>query len=315
MHSIELSAAAGFDFCELDVWLTSDSVPVVVHNATINATYRSKRGYEPLSDPITVNENTFADLRKNYIGIADDPVYRTEIPTLEECLTLTKSLGIIPMIHPKNHDNVSVSAIMAVCDKIMGLLGYYIVAENDACMFAVARDPEQPVMPVITSKADIDHWKHFPNAIIAIRRAPDYYELVDYAHEHAHLVETTLNDDVRVELVADVINYDYLTPGRFDLCTEVSDRQLPFQRLKQGETLTLTDSRVMYYGTAEVSFTLNGSVQLTICGHTYTLHTDAPTAYRVPMAAYNCMPSVTLHALGDAEICNMRLRVGEHLSK
>ena len=312
LRSIALAQAAGFDFCELDIWLTSDGVPVAVHNPTLNATYCTANEYTVPDAPVSVTEHTAAYLREHYIGRASDPAHRKVIPLLSECLALAKSLGIVPMIHPKSYDDASVDVIMDVCDAVMGAHNYYIVAENAACAHALQRDPMQPIMPVITDIAGIDYWTSFPNVIIAIRRAQDYAELTACTHQKNYPIETTLNDDIRASLTADVINYDYLSPGRFERYENITDYRLPAQTMKAGDTLQLTDNRTVSYGTAEISFTFCGDGVLEVCGRRFQLKADVPTAYRAPVLVSERIADAMLCAASDAEVSEIHMRVGEH---
>ncbi len=312
LRSIRCAAAAGFDFCELDIWLTSDGIPVAVHNPTMNATYRRKTDYEELPAEYAVTEHTLAELRETCIGKADDPSHRDVVPTLRECVSLAKSLGILPMIHPKSHDPASVEIMMNICDDILGPRNYCIVAENSACNFALARDPEQPCMPVIVDKEGADHYTQFPNTIIAIRRKPYYSELVEYTHSKNHPVETTINDDVRNPLPPDIINYDYLTPGRFEKYRLIGEYILADRKLTDSETVSLFDETHIYYGTSEATFTLCGSAELNISGRVFQLNASSPTAYRAPVIIYNSNTKVALRASGEAEISSFKLRIGEH---
>lgn len=312
LRSIRCAAAAGFDFCELDIWLTADGIPVAVHNPTLNATYRRRTDYGELPEDYGVAEHTLSELRETCIGRADDPLHREEIPTLRECITLAKSLGIVPMIHPKHHDPASAAVMMDICDEVLGARNYCIVAENTACDYALSRDPEQPCMPVITDKAGADHYTSFPNTIIAIRRKPYYAELVEYTHAKSHPVETTINDDIRDPLPPDIINYDYLSPGRFERYRMVAEHQHTGKKLNAGDTFTLSYTNPVYYGTAEVIFTLCGEAELTVSGRTFALRAPEPTAYRAPVILYNSPVGITLRAVRETEFTDLRLRVGEH---
>jgi len=312
LRSVNLAAAAGFDYCELDIHFTSDGIPVAIHNRSLNETYRKIKDYAKPEEEIYVGEHTLAKLRENYIGRSVHPEHREGIPTLEECLVLAKKLEIIPMIHPKLVDAASVNAVMDVCDAVMGAGNYVIVAENTACEHAVGRDPNQPIMPVITDMSGIDYWSSFPNSIIAIRSSPDYEALVSYAHKMKHPVETTLNRDIRAHLLADVINYDYLSPGRFELYENITEYSLPAQDLKKGDILTLTDNRTVSYGTAELCFTLCGEAELTVCSQKYSIEASEPTEYRAPVLIFEKKADVVLIAVSDTKIIDMRLRVGEH---
>ncbi|NQW16628.1 MAG: hypothetical protein HQ478_04000 [Chloroflexi bacterium] len=76
--SFDLAIEKGFDNVELDVQLTSDGVPVVIHDATLD---RTTDGTGPVS------EISLADIRRLDAGGWKDPAFKGErIRTLEEVL-------------------------------------------------------------------------------------------------------------------------------------------------------------------------------------------------------------------------------------
>lgn len=311
LRSIECAAAAGFDFVELDVWITSDGIPVILHNREINATYRKKDNYEPITETVNVCEKTYTKLCEGYIGKADDESDRAIIPTLSEALLLCKKLGIIPMIHPKAHDPASTSRIMDVSNAAIGELQYYIVSANDACDYALARNPDHPCMVIVTDKNGIDKYASYPNVIIAIRRGADYEELVSYAHEKGHQVETTLNDDAHFDHIADVINYDYRSPGKFEKYEDVISKSFEDRALAAGEKFCFSGQE-MHFGTVEASFRMQGKAILTVCGRESTLEAENMTDFRAAVLVYCQEASVSISAQNDVQLENLKIRTGKH---
>lgn len=311
LRSIECAAAAGFDFVELDVWITSDGIPVVLHNREINATYRQKSNYAPITETVNACERTYLELCEGYIGKADNESDRAIIPTLSEALLLCKKLGIIPMIHPKAHDPASTARIMDVSDAAIGELQYYIVSANDACDYALARNSDHPCMVIATDKNSIDKYASYTNVIIAIRRGADYVELVSYAHEKGHQVETTLNDDVHSDHIADVINYDYRSPGRFEKYKDVISESFDDRTLAAREEFCFCGQK-MYFGTVEASFRMQGKATLTICGREFTLDAEDMTDFRAAVFVYCQEASVSICAQNDVQLKNLKIRTGKH---
>jgi glycerophosphoryl diester phosphodiesterase len=81
MAAFEAALTAGADGVELDVHLTADGIPVVIHNGSVDAT-TDGRGM--------VNDLTLAEIRRLDAGVhfGSDGAFRDErIPTLEEVLS------------------------------------------------------------------------------------------------------------------------------------------------------------------------------------------------------------------------------------
>lgn len=92
------SALHGFDFVECDVRLTSDGVPVLLHDATINRTARNADGTE-ISDTINIAGITYAQALEYDFGIYMGSQYAGEkIATLDELLTLCRNTGMRPYV-------------------------------------------------------------------------------------------------------------------------------------------------------------------------------------------------------------------------
>lgn len=86
LASIREAARQGAAWIELDVMLTRDGVPVIIHDDTLDRT-TSGTGPVPSLD--------LADLRRLDAGSWFDPRFAGEpVPTLEEALELARSLGL-----------------------------------------------------------------------------------------------------------------------------------------------------------------------------------------------------------------------------
>ena len=92
---------AGFLVAETDVDWTSDGVPVLLHDPSINRTARNPDGTE-IEETIWIRDITYAQALEYDFGIRDGEQFAgTKIPTFEEFIALCKKLGIIPIIELK----------------------------------------------------------------------------------------------------------------------------------------------------------------------------------------------------------------------
>ena len=89
----------GYRAIECDAHFTSDSVLIIMHDATINRTMRLRDGYTPIPTPVRYADHTYRDLCEHYVLASSDPALRAPIPTLEEELLECRRQGIVPMLH------------------------------------------------------------------------------------------------------------------------------------------------------------------------------------------------------------------------
>ena len=99
LAGIAEAARLGYEGIELDVQYTKDKKMVVLHDKTLNRTFRAKRKYAELIEDVRLKELEFNQLRKDYVMACAAPELRTPIPTLEEMLLECKRHNIIPMLH------------------------------------------------------------------------------------------------------------------------------------------------------------------------------------------------------------------------
>lgn len=98
IHAFRAAVTNGFDFIESDLRFTSDGVPVLLHDASINRTARNADGTE-IPTTINIADITYAQVQTYDFGVSAGPEYAgTKIPTLYEFLYFCRDTGIFPYI-------------------------------------------------------------------------------------------------------------------------------------------------------------------------------------------------------------------------
>ena len=101
MPAFKAAAQAGFLVVETDVDWTSDGVPVLIHDSTINRTARNADGTE-ISSTISIRDITYAQALEYDFGIWKGEEFAgTKIPTFDEFILFCKRAGICPQIELK----------------------------------------------------------------------------------------------------------------------------------------------------------------------------------------------------------------------
>lgn len=96
--AFKLSRAKGFKYIETDVRFTSDDVPVLIHDATINRTARNVDG-TAISGTINIADITYEQALTYDFGIWKSLEYAgTKIPTLAELMKLCRDNGLTPRV-------------------------------------------------------------------------------------------------------------------------------------------------------------------------------------------------------------------------
>ena len=115
-----LSAQHGFKFVETDVNFTSDDVPVLLHDTTINRTARNADGTE-LSSDVAIQDITYSQALEYDFGIWKGSQYAgTKIPKFEDFIILCKQLGLHPYIELKNdvpYTEAQIQSVIAIVNK------------------------------------------------------------------------------------------------------------------------------------------------------------------------------------------------------
>ena len=123
--AFKLSKTNGFDMVETDVLFTSDNIPVLLHDTTINRTGRNADG-TTIETTISIKDITYEQALEYDFGVWKSQTYAgTKIPTLEEFLILCKNLAMHPYIEIKNDGSYSNEQIQIITDLVedCGMLG------------------------------------------------------------------------------------------------------------------------------------------------------------------------------------------------
>lgn len=106
-----LSKKKGFNYVETDICFTSDNVPVLLHDSTIDRTSNGSGN---------INELTYAQVREYDFGSWKSAAYAgTKIPSLAEFLYLCKSIMLHPYIELKGGANTYTQAqIQQIVDMV-----------------------------------------------------------------------------------------------------------------------------------------------------------------------------------------------------
>ena len=102
LPAFQMSADLGYKYVETDVLFTSDGVPVLMHDASINRTARNPDG-TALSSTVNIADITYEEALEYDYGIWKAPKYAgTPIPTFAQFMALCKRTGLHPYIELKN---------------------------------------------------------------------------------------------------------------------------------------------------------------------------------------------------------------------
>lgn len=107
----------GFDAVEIDVNFTSDHVPIVLHDTSINRTARNSDGTE-IGSTINIRSITYAQAQTYDFGIAYGSRYAgTKIPTFAEMVEVARNLGLEMMVEIKNGTTEEIELLAPIADK------------------------------------------------------------------------------------------------------------------------------------------------------------------------------------------------------
>lgn len=116
LPAYKLSKKNGFKYVECDVSMTSDRVPVLLHDNTINRTARNADGTE-ISGDISIGSITYEQALQYDFGIYKGSQYAgTKIPTFEQFITLCRNLGLHPYIELKDGGGYTETEIQNLID-------------------------------------------------------------------------------------------------------------------------------------------------------------------------------------------------------
>ena len=151
LPAFKLSKTHGFDYVETDVRFTSDGIPVLLHDASINRTARNSDGTE-ISGTINIADITYEDALDYDFGVYKSSSYEgTLIPTFEEFLSLCRKIGLKCYVELKAGTEQQVQGLITIAKKYGMLnnitwignntyLGYIKSQKSDARLGLVVTD-------------------------------------------------------------------------------------------------------------------------------------------------------------------------------
>lgn len=148
LPAIAAALAGGFDYVEVDVALTADRHPVLLHDATVD---RTTDGSGPLAQ-LTLDEVRALDAGSWF----DERFAGTRVPTLDELLDLLTTTGGRAMIELKGKwDAASVAGLVSDVST-RGLDRRVIVSSFDARTLALLREASAviPILAILKESPD-----------------------------------------------------------------------------------------------------------------------------------------------------------------
>lgn len=113
-YSMVKAAMVGFDGVEIDVNFTSDHIPIVLHDNTINRTARNADGTEIVGN-IDIRSITYAQALEYDFGIAYGEQYAgLKLPTFEEIVEVVRNLGLELFVEIKNGTEAEIQSLYPI---------------------------------------------------------------------------------------------------------------------------------------------------------------------------------------------------------
>lgn len=222
LEAIRLAQRAGFQAIETDVRMTSDDSLVVMHDATLNRTCLRSDGSE-LTEPTEIKNLSWKELQDNFVVKADNPAYRSKIPSLRTYLRECKKAGLLPFIEPKLVDSTGnhYRDIIRIADEIYGPDNYIITSNNRAndIIRHVVKDKDVKLMGILY-QTTYDKIQNLGNCIMAISatkfKPEEYARLHQKAHSDGLLSESHADKFQHFDMIngspVDYVSTDMLVP-------------------------------------------------------------------------------------------------------
>lgn len=119
--ALEQGYANGFKFLELDIQFTSDGIPVILHDTTINRTGRNADGSD-ISGTINIGDITYAESQEYDFGIYCGAEYAgTKLPKLEDVLLWAKKHGCCIECDISGTENMNASKATVLYNTVKNL--------------------------------------------------------------------------------------------------------------------------------------------------------------------------------------------------
>jgi len=187
----------GVDFLEVDLRMTKDGIPVLIHNDTVDSTTDGQG---------EVNTFTLAEIKKlNVRSIANPEFAGTRIPTLEEALALVTSLGGKLLLDIKSSDDLDCEKVVRLVERYNAVKDVVVGARSveDVKLFR-SLNPNIRILGFIGSARDIKKFVAAGADIIRLwlKWILSYPQLIDRVHQCGKPVWVTAGTAGREELAA-----------------------------------------------------------------------------------------------------------------
>ena len=133
LSAFRVSAVKGFHYVGADLHFTSDGVPVILHDVTLNRTARNA-DKSKLKEYVDIEKITYAESQKYDVGLYCGEFWRGEkIPTFEEFIKLCAKLDLEPNLHLKSSIDMTYDRLAGLVDivKRNGMQGRVVWAADD----------------------------------------------------------------------------------------------------------------------------------------------------------------------------------------
>ena len=307
---VKMAAQYGYPAIECDVKYTLDSVMVIMHDGTINRTMRNAADYSKIEEPVKVSETTFEELRTKYVLESTDPALRVPIPTFKEELEACKEYGIVPMLHSAVVESYELAhemlddkfiAFSAEEEKVSQARNY------SSCLILLDPGRDEASSTIerlgkIGGLCGMSTMKYDMLDAAYIQAVKDAgYEVQASIFPSPH-EQRALMDGVTIEL-SDF--YWHQTEGR----KEIESFSKKKVSLAEGESLQW-NAKAPEFSAVILDLDFVGSVEVTLCGRTYTLtHDDSGKVEHFGTRLYKTDPSLEIKAVAGSEIKSVLARL------
>lgn len=197
LSAFRLAKSKGFNWIETDISLTSDGIPVLLHDETID---RTSNGTGNIKDM------TFEQVRSYDFGSWKNVKYKGEkIPTLEEALTLCKRIGLSMYLELKATATYNTSIIISLFELVnkCGMLDNVVWVSGKIDYMHMCKNIANNV---IARKTKIGF---IVNSVDdSVIEAYKNYMVSDYTEPCLSINKTGVNDEVINKLVSENIPLD-----------------------------------------------------------------------------------------------------------
>ena len=216
MPRFEKAAQDGYKFVEVDVWFTSDNVPVGSHDDNITAKVKNSDGTDPV-EPVIISESTYEEL----LEIVRRDQF-TRFPVYED--TTDNVIGILnakDLLFQDQEENFSIRTMMRPAYftyEHKNTSDLFIEMRKSSLSLAIVLDEYGVTAGIITLE---DLLEEIVGEIRDEYDTDEVDSIIQIGEYEYEVLGSTNLDDVSQELDADFSSDDYDTLG--GLCLELLD--------------------------------------------------------------------------------------------